>query len=188
MDDMDENKIPEKCPNCKKKKINMLQHIRWMDECRSKVGPELLSKWRKLAYKIKKRKYQKKYVKAGKHKVHQANYRKKCIEEDRESVLKIQRQKAAKFRNKLLFSTKKRFKSFDLLCRNILHYLKKGKCPMEKDLNKFHLVEDKVCKEYVEKEFLSRTSVSMGKKSQSCSSFLCHHFPENCFGTKNDLG
>ena len=151
MDLLDDNKIPDRCPKCKAVKKNILLHIRQKEECNSIVSSALMNKWRKLAYKKKKSKYQQKYIKTGKHKKHQAAYIKKLNQEDKESVLKIQRKKFAKYYQKVHFKKKKRFPSFDLLCRNILFHLKRGKCPSEKVLNKFHLVEAELSKKWIEK-------------------------------------
>ena len=96
MNNLDEKKIPDRCPNCKAVKKNILLHIGRREDCNSAIGQELLKKWRKVAYKIKKRKYQRKYTKSGKHKKHQANYIEKLNKEDKESVLKVQRRKSAK--------------------------------------------------------------------------------------------
>ena len=150
-DRFDEKKIPDRCPICKAVKKNILLHISTREDCRSNIEPKLLNKWRKLAYRRKKNKYQQKYVQSGKHKKHQADYMKRLREDDKESVLKIQRRNYAKYYNKAYFKKKSRSASFNLLCRNILFYLKKGRCPAEKDLNKFHLVEAELCKKWVEK-------------------------------------
>ena len=151
MNHLDEKKIPDRCPNCKAVKKNILLHIARREDCNSAIGQELLKKWRKLAYKIKKSMYQRKYTKSGKHKKHQAHYMEKLNKEDKESVLKVQRRKSAKYYNKLFFKKNRRFTSFNLLCRNVLWYLKKGKCPPEKVLNKFHLVEAELSKKWVER-------------------------------------
>ena len=103
MNNLDEKKIPDRCPNCKAVKKNILLHIARREDCNSAIGQELLKKWRKVAYKIKKCKYQRKYTKSGKHKKHQANYIEKLNKADKESVLKVQRRKSAKYYNKLFF-------------------------------------------------------------------------------------
>ena len=78
-----EEKLPDKCPICKKVSKNVLLHISKKKSCCSEIDPVLYSKWKKEAYKRKKRKYvnagkhqkdQNKYVLSGKHAKVQAKY------------------------------------------------------------------------------------------------------------------
>ena len=78
-----EEKVPDKCPICKKVSKNVLLHISKKKSCCSEIDPVLYSKWKKEAYKRKKRKYvnagkhqkdQNKYVLSGKHAKVQAKY------------------------------------------------------------------------------------------------------------------
>ena len=143
--------VPDKCPVCKKVSKNLLLHIRKKDECSSGTDPKLLNDWREAAQKIRRRKAQSKYIKSGKHKEVQAKYIKKCEEEDKESVLQIQRHKHARFYQRRFFSQKKRRRSFKQLCIRMLHCLRRGECPPEKVLNKFHIVEDEKYSRYLDK-------------------------------------
>ena len=61
------------------------------------IEPQIYEKWKDLANKRKKSKYQKKYIKAGKHDMAQKKYTRKCIKKDRDGFLKLQRQTRARF-------------------------------------------------------------------------------------------
>ena len=110
------------------------------------IEPQIYQKWKDLANKRNKSKYQKKYIKAGKHDIAQKKYTRKCNKKDRDSFLKIQRQTKARFmiRKKLnegKLSEKQRLDSFWDLCIDSLRALKQGITLDEINLNKFHLLE-----------------------------------------------
>lgn len=144
--ELNENEVPSKCPICNKVTNNLLLHIKKKESCYTMIEPEIYEKWKDLANKRKKTKYQKKYIKAGKHDVAQKKYTKRCNEKDRDGFLKIQRQTRAKFmiRKKLKegkLSKEQRLDSFWNLCIDSLRALKQGITLNEINLNKFHLVE-----------------------------------------------
>ena len=145
--------IPDRCPVCNKGKKYLLAHLGSKLDCSSKIDSALIDKWRKIARKRTQQNCQKKYIKSGKHKLAQAKYVKKCEDEDKESFLKIQKQKQAKYHNIRRFEVgkpKKRYKVFEDLCIKTLYSLKKGETPLEAHLMKFQLVEDELCKKYVD--------------------------------------
>ena len=70
-----EEDIPDQCPVCKKKSRYLLIHIN--AKCKEQIDSELIEKWKMLAKKRSKKKYQAKYVEKGKHKLAQSKYVKK---------------------------------------------------------------------------------------------------------------
>ena len=151
-----EMEIPDECPVCRKVSKNLLLHIRKRSECSSSIDPELFSSWREAAHKRKSRKAQSKYIQKGRHKEVQAKYAKKCKEEDEESFLQIQRHTYARRRERLFrrrdYKKYKRMNSFRKLCIRMLSCLRRGECPPEHWLNKFHLIEHEICSRYVDKD------------------------------------
>ena len=138
-----EEDVPECCPVCKKKVRYLLIHIN--ARCYKEIDDGLIEKWKMLAKKKSKKKYQAKYVEKGKHKVSQSKYAKKMKDEDKESFLKIQKLKKCRYLNKRRFQIKKtmrRLKLFKDLCRSTLWFLKKGEI-CETYLMKFQLIEMK---------------------------------------------
>ena len=140
---MEEDSIPERCPVCRKRTNNVLLHIHHKDSCNEKIEPKLYEKWKKEAKKRSKRKYQGKYVKSGKHSDVQRKYVEKYKKDDIKSYLQSRRQAQAKYvnRDRVQNRSEDRFKQFNTLCIDILHSLRTGKIPCEKDLNRFHLIE-----------------------------------------------
>ena len=134
--------------------------VRKSEKCSSVIDSESLKNWREAAHKMKSRKAQSKYIKKGKHKEVQAKYAKKCMEEDKESFLQLQRHKNARLREILFryedYTRKymrkkyryKRQESFQKLCIRTLSCLRRGECPPETWLNKFHIVEHEKCLNY----------------------------------------
>ena len=59
--------LPDRCPICNKKKINILLHIKTRRTCYEKVDKDSLERWRKIARKETKRKYQTKFNERGGH-------------------------------------------------------------------------------------------------------------------------
>ena len=159
-----EIEIPDECPVCKKVSKNLLLHVNKSEKCSSVIDSELLKNWREAAHKMKSRKAQSKYIKKGKHNEVQAKYAKKCKEEDKESFLQVHRHKNARLRErkyrykdyKRKYMRKKyrykRKESFQKLCIRTLNYLRRGECPPETWLNKFHIVEHEKCSKYVDKD------------------------------------
>ena len=135
--------IPDRCPICRKRSNNVLLHIKKKDSCKEKIEPQLFDKWKNEANKRSKKKYQRKFVKSGKHKVVQKKYSDKSKKDDEESYLQVRRQVQAKYvnREKVQESSEDRLKEFNQLCIDILHSLREGRTPNERDLNRFHLVE-----------------------------------------------
>ena len=86
-----EEDIPDRCPVCKKKARYLLIHIN--AKCYKQIDSELIEKWKMLAKRRSKKKYQAKYIEKGKHKLAQSKYVKKIREEDKESFLQIQKLK-----------------------------------------------------------------------------------------------
>ena len=141
--------IPDRCPVCNKGTRYLLIHIN--AKCYKSIDTDLIEKWKKLAKKRSKKKYQAKYVKLGKHKVAQLKYSKKLREEDEESFLKNQKLKQSRYLNKARFQIRKigkRARKFRDLCRRSLYYLKQGEVPPEEFLMKFQLIEDELCRNY----------------------------------------
>ena len=144
--ELNEYELPSKCPICNKVTSNLLLHIRMKESCYKMIEPQIYEKWKDLANKRKKSKYQKKYIKAGKHDMAQKKYTRKCNKKDRDSFLKIQRQTRARFMirkkvNEGKLSEEQRLDSFWNLCIDSLRALKQGITLDEINLNKFHLVE-----------------------------------------------
>ena len=145
-DELNEDEVPSKCPICNKVTNNVLLHIKKKESCNTMIEPQIYEKWKDLANKRKKSKYQKKYIEAGKHDIAQKKYTQKCNKKDRDGFLKIQRQTRARFmiRKKLnegKLSNEQRLDSFWNLCIDSLRALKQGITLNEINLNKFHLVE-----------------------------------------------
>ena len=145
-DELNEDEVPSKCPICNKVTNNVLLHIKKKESCNTMIEPQIYEKWKDLANKRKKSKYQKKYIKAGKHDMAQKKYTGKCNKKDRDGFLKIQRQTRARFmiRKKLnegKLSEEQRLASFWNLCIDSLRALQQGITLDEINLNKFHLVE-----------------------------------------------
>ena len=144
--ELNESELPSKCPICNKITNNLLLHIKKKESCYTMIEPQIYEKWKDLANKRKKSKYQKKYIKAGKHDMAQKKYTRKCIKKDRDGFLKLQRQTRARFiiRKKLnegKLSKEQRLDSFWNLCIESLRALQQGITLNEIELNKFHLVE-----------------------------------------------
>ena len=144
--ELNENELPSKCPICNKVTNNLLLHINRKESCYKMIEPQIYQKWKDLANKRNKSKYQKKYIKAGKHDMAQKKYTRKCNKKDRDSFLKIQRQTMARFNlrkkvNEGKLSEEQRLDSFWNLCIDSLRALKQGITLDEINLNKFHLVE-----------------------------------------------
>ena len=66
--------IPERCPVCNKKKLNILRHIRAREECYEKVDKNAFDLWKEVSRKKSKSKYQYKYVDRGAHMKAQGKY------------------------------------------------------------------------------------------------------------------
>ena len=143
MEEEEEESVPDNCPVCRKRSNNVLLHIQKKDSCKDKIEPELYEKWKNEANKRRKKKYQSKFVKSGKHKEVQKKYSEKCKKDDRESYLQVRRHTQAKFvnREKVQKGSEDRMKKFNELCIDILYSLRQGRTPSEKDLNNFHLIE-----------------------------------------------
>ena len=139
----EEDSIPDRCPICRKRSNNVLLHIKKKDSCKDKIEPQLFDKWKNEANKRSKKKYQRKFVESGKHKVVQKKYSDKCKKDDKESHLQVRRQAQAKYANRerVQKNTEDRLKEFKQLCIDMLNSLQNGRTPSEKDLNRFHLVE-----------------------------------------------
>ena len=140
----EEDSIPDRCPVCRKKSQSLLLHILKKDSCKDKIEPELYEKWKNEAKKRSKKKYQEKFVKSGKHKEAQKKYIEKCKKSFKESHLKIRRQVQAKYVNRMkvqTIETEDRKEDFNNLCIDMLHSLRQGRTPSERDLNRFHLIE-----------------------------------------------
>ena len=148
----EEESIPDKCPVCGKRSNNVLLHIHKKDSCKDKIAPELYDKWKNEANKRSKKKYQKKFVKSGKHSKVQQKYSEKCKKDDDRSYLKVRRLAQAKYinREKVKKNSEERMKEFTNLCCDMLKSLREGETPDEKKLNKFHLIES---------DFVSRDEV-----------------------------
>ena len=139
----EEESVPDRCPVCRKKAKNVLLHILMKNSCKDKIEPELYDKWKNEANKRKKKKYQEKFVKSGKHKDVLEKYTEKCKKEDYESYLQVRRKAQAKYRirEKNKNRSDNRTKEFNNLCIDILYSLRQGTIPSERNLNKFHLIE-----------------------------------------------
>ena len=71
---LNEYELPSKCPICNKVTSNLLLHINKKESCNKMIEPQIYQKWKDLANKRNKSKYQKKYIKAGKHDMAQKKY------------------------------------------------------------------------------------------------------------------
>ena len=76
--------IPERCPVCNQKKVNILRHIRAREECYQKVDKNVFDQWKEASRKKTKSKYQYKYVDRGEHMKAQERYlqKKKATEQE----------------------------------------------------------------------------------------------------------
>ena len=121
--------IPDRGPICRKRSNNVLLHIKKKDSCKQKIEPQLFDKWKIKAKKRSKRKYQRKFVETGRHKVVQKKYNDKCKDFDKEGYLKVGRQAQAKYvnRERVQKNTEDRLKVFKKLCIDILNSLQNGR-------------------------------------------------------------
>ena len=124
--------IPERCPICKKKKVNLLRHIRAREECYQKIDKSLFDQWKVVSRKKTKSKYQYKYVDRGDHMKAQEKYlkKKKATEQ-------------AWYRKKRIREEQRRrmSKEFIWLSTNCLMWLARGKIPPDWMLRNFCLVD-----------------------------------------------
>ena len=70
----DKEKLPDRCPICKKVSKNILLHIKKKESCCSKIDQSLYDHWKNIANKKTKTKYQRKYIESGRHREAQERY------------------------------------------------------------------------------------------------------------------
>ena len=138
--------IPERCPVCNKKKVNVLLHIRAKEECYQKVDKNVFEQWKEVSRKKTKSKYQYKYVKKGEHLKAQEKYlqKKKATEQE------WYRKKMARESQK-----RRRSKDFKMMSGFCLNWLARGKTPPEWLLRNFQLV-DKETEDLKQKMLLTK--------------------------------
>ena len=147
-----EDEIPEKCPVCKKGKINLLLHIKKKESCFAEVDKDQYEEWKKRSRKKTLNSSQKKYIDSGRHRKAQEKYSKGCPEQDSTSWKKLQRLKSAKLNERRRVASlgierlkkkaiKKRKDTFKKMCETTLLALKRGSTPSDTVLNSLHLEE-----------------------------------------------
>ena len=99
-DELNEDEVPSKCPICNKVTNNVLLHIKKKESCNTMIEPQIYEKWKDLANKRKKSKYQKKYIKAGKHDKAQKKYTQKCNKKRQRWLPKTSKADKSKVHNK----------------------------------------------------------------------------------------